>query len=183
MDAMIVLRDDEERRIDVFVKVVHKGLIYKDTMKSRAKEIQFNESLIIRVSSNADIFLYKSITSRHRDLEDMEILARTGDVDWEIIKAEARSQPTPWKWLGSLYGKLLELEERTGIVTPLMSLEEEAEIAQAIEILIRALDNNPLDKEEAECILGEDERFVHDVLTAMKRYGLVKETDGIYHLI
>jgi len=183
MDAMIVLRDKEERRIDVFVRVVMKGLIYSDTMKFRARGIHFGESLTIRVSSNEDIFLYKSITPRDRDLEDMEILARTGDIDWVIIEKEAKNQPTPWKWIGRLFGRLIELEEKTGILTPLMGLEKEAEIAQAMEILLERLEERPLDKGEAREILGEDEEFIDKVFSSMERYRLVKDEDGKYNLI
>jgi len=184
MDAMVVLKDGATRRIDVFVRVVLKGLAYSESMRSRASSICFGDTLTIRISSNEDIFLFKSITSRDRDLADMEALARTGDIDWETIEEEARSQPTPWKWIGRLFGRLIELEVKTGIVMPLTSrLRKEAEIGQAIEILLEILKANPIGRVEAMRILEEDEgAFIDEVFSAMERYGLVTEKDRKFHL-
>lgn len=185
MDTMFVLKDEEERRIDVFVKTVLGRLTYTEPMKSRAKAMPFGDKLIIRISSIEDIFLYKSITSRPRDLEDMENLARTGDMNWGSIENEARDQPTPWRWVGRLYCRLGELEDKTGIVTPIAKhLEKEAEIAQAIEILIDKLEGGSLTKENAMSILGKrKEAFVNKVFSAMKHYKLIKEEEGKYHLL
>lgn len=97
MNTITVLRDVEGNRIDVFVKAVMGCLTYTDTMKSRSRKISPGGKLTVHVSSNEDIFLYKAITSRPRDLEDMENLARTGGLDWDVIEREARNQPTPWK--------------------------------------------------------------------------------------
>lgn len=183
MDTMMVLKDEEERRIDVFVRVVLGSLTYTESMKGRAGIFSFGDKLTIRTSSNEDIFLYKAITSRPRDVNDMEALARTGDLDWDIIEDEARNQPTPWKWIGRLFSRLGELEDETGIVTPLTSrLEKEAEIAQALEILLAVIEDRAIDRQEATQILREDEKFVDEVIAAMIVYGLIKEDGGKYIL-
>ena len=175
MNTIMVLMDEDQNRIDVFVKVVMGCLTYTDTMKSRAGTIHFGEKLTIHASSNEDIFLYKSITSRPRDLEDMENLARTGGLDWNVIEQEARNQPRPWKWIGRLYGRLKELEDETGIVTPLTKrLENEAVIAQAVEILLGQIGKAEFTHHRAKEILREDDEFVDDVIAYMNRYGILK---------
>jgi hypothetical protein len=185
MGTMVVLKDKSERRLDIFVDVVLSCLTYTSEMKGRARRLNYDNQLTIHVSSNEDIFLFKAITPRPRDLEDMEVLARTGTIDWDIIEREARNQPTPWKWIGRLFGRLRELETKAGIVTPLTRrLEKEAEMGQAIEILLGRFAGGPIEKEGAMRILKEeDEGFILDVLSAMEQYGLVREKDGRYQAL
>ena len=175
MKTMVVLKDSENRRIDVFDRTVLRGLTYSESMKSRAKTIEFGDKLTIHVSSIEDIFLYKSITSRPRDLDDMEILARTAGLNWSHIENEARNQPTPWKWIGRLYGRLLELEEKSGIVVPIMrKLKEEAEDAQAIELILGFLEEGPVSKDNVIERIGEAE-FTEEIIRKMIELGLIRE--------
>ena len=181
MKTMVVLKDGEERRIDVFVKTVLDCLTYTESMKDRAKAIKYGDKLKIHISSIEDIFLYKSITSRPRDLDDMKTLARTGQINWSHIEKEARSQPTPWKWIGRLYGRLGELEEQFGIITPIAeNLENEAETAQAIELILGLLEEGPLPRNEIIRKLGEeDATFTEEVIRKMIDMGIIRDEEGV----
>lgn len=185
MKTMVVLKDEEDRRIDVFVKIVLGCLTYTESMKSRAKPIEYGNKLTIHTSSIEDIFLYKSITSRPRDLDDMETLARTGKLNWSHIEEEARSQPTPWKWVGRLYCRLGELEEKTGILIPIAKhLEKEAEIAQAIELILGFLEDGSQSKENIIERLGEeDATFTEEVIRKMLDMGLIRDEQGVLTVI
>ncbi len=180
MKTMVVLKDAENRRIDVFVKTVLRGLTYSESMKARARTIEYGDKLTIHISSIEDIFLYKSITSRPRDLDDMETLAGTGGMNWNHIENEARDQPTPWKWIGRLYCRLGELEKNTSIVTPIADrLEKEAEIAQGIELILGLLGEGPLPRGEIiEKIGEEDSDFTAEVISKMIEMKLIKEEKG-----
>ncbi len=184
MDMITVLRDQEERRFDIFVKQVLKGLTLTTDMQDRGKTIEYSH-LKILIGSNEDIFLFKSITSRPADLEDMRNLARTGSIDWKVIEREANNQPTPWRWIGRLYGRLTDLEEEYKIWTPLTNgLQREAEIAAAIELLLSTLQDRTLDTQEAARSLREnDMKFIEAVFNRMKDHGLVTEENGRYQLL
>lgn len=180
MKIMVVLKDAEERRIDVFVKTVLGGLTYSESMKGRAKTMKYGDKLTIHISSIEDIFLYKSITSRPRDLEDMETLARAGKLNWNHIEEEARAQPASWKWVGRLYYRLGELEEKTRILTPIAKhLEKDAELAQAIELVLGLLEDGPLSRNEIIEKLGEENvTFTEGVINKMMGMGLIRDEQG-----
>lgn len=185
MKTMVVLKDSDNRRIDVFVRTVLHGLTYSESMKSRAKTIEYSDKLTIHISSIEDIFLYKSITSRPRDLDDMETLARTAGLNWNHIENEARNQPTPWKWVGTLFGRLKELEGKAGITAPIMQhLEKEAELGQGIELILGFLEEGPLPKDE---IINrfdeEDAAFAEEVIQKMAGMVLIKEQDEFIQLV
>ena len=114
----------------------------------------------------------------------MQQLAETGAMDWNTIIKEANNQPTPWLWIGRLYGRLKELEEKTNITTPITKkLEPEAEIAAAIAILLSKLETRPLSLQDAATILQEDEEaFVKNVLTRMEQNQLITKKDTKYLL-
>ena len=171
MRAMMVIKDCNDNRIDLFVGNVMGDLEYSEGMRSRSRAMNYGKLLRVNVSSNEDIFLFKSVTSRPADIRDMEILARTGALDWETIEAEAREQPTPWKWIGRLYGRLMELEAGTDIETPLTDrLAREAEIAQAIGIVLgRKIQHTCQNLKE---ILMEDDDFIEEVMEYMRTHGL-----------
>lgn len=179
----MVLRDNNERRFDIFVRRVLRGLVLAPGMQSRARSLEYT-NLIMYIGANEDIFLFKAITSRPADLEDMRQMAETGSLDWDKIVEEANGQPTPWRWIGRLYGRLVELEEETNIITPITKkLQADAEIAAAIEILASKMESGSLTLKEAAAILKEeDHAFVDAVFSRMEEYGIAVREEKIYTL-
>ena len=110
----------------------------------------------------------------------METLARTGKLNWNHIEKEARDQPTPWKWVGRLYCRLGELEEKTGILTPIAEhLEKEAETAQAIELILGFIEEGPLSRDVIiEKFEEEDTAFTDEVIRKMIEMGLIRDEHG-----
>ncbi len=184
MGPSYVLIDPEERRLDVFVKVVVRKLEYTDAMKRRSKELKYGK-LRIHVSSINDIFLFKCVATRPRDLDDMELLAKTGYLDWTVVEGEARNQRTPWKWIGILYSRLMELEDKSGITAPNMKeLGKEAELGQGIELVLNFLQNGSLSRSELINKFDEvDASFAENVILRMIEMRLIRDENGRLVLI
>ena len=106
-------------RLDIFYKQVCNGLILSEDMKDRAQKSITFPNLEVFVMSKEDIFLFKSITLRDDDLEDMAALATT-ELDWNIIEIEARTQPRSKEWLPRLRERLMDLYDDHGVTSPLI---------------------------------------------------------------
>ncbi|MDO9537645.1 MAG: hypothetical protein Q7J68_04955 [Thermoplasmata archaeon] len=183
LKTICVLVRDDGMRFDLFVGKVCGALTYSEGMKSRARPIDYGGLLRVHVSSVEDIFLFKSITSRPADLNDMAKLALAG-VDWAVIEREATQQPDSWIWIGRLYGRLLELRDGYRVVSPLLGrLGNRWEISQSMGILLGRIEKAPLTFREAKELLREpDDSFVEKVLVTMTEKGLVFRKDGKYRL-
>jgi hypothetical protein len=184
MKARCVLEGKDEVRYDIFIEKVCNALSFSQGMKERSQKMYKRNNFSLCVASIEDIFLFKAITTRPDDLADMAILAGK-EIQWKIVEKEARSQDESWKWIGRLYGRLEELEEEYGIPSPLKGrIREEAEIAQAIDIIIGRLDKGPISLENAAEALKEDEYdFVKKVMQEMKRLEIVEEKDSLFFLL
>jgi hypothetical protein len=184
LNARCVLERKDGVRFDIFIEKVCNALSFSRGMKDRAEKVYDREYLKLYVASIEDIFLFKAVTTRPDDLADMATLAGK-EIQWNIIEMEARSQNESWKWIGRLHGRLEELEEEYGIPSPLKTkIREEAEIAQAIDILMGRLEDGPISMEKAAEALGEDGfDFVEKVLKEMERLEIVDENNSIYYMI
>jgi len=177
-----VLEGKDGVRFDIFVDKVCNALTFSQRMKSRAEKGYDEKMLKLYVASKEDIFLFKAITSRPGDLADMATI--TGkEIQWNIIKDEVRKQPDNWKWISRLYLRLLELEDEYDIPSPLKTeLKDEAEIAEAIGILIMRWENSSFSFDDALEALNEDDNsYVRTVLQEMKRLNIIEEKNGHYY--
>jgi hypothetical protein len=66
-----------------------------------------------------DIFLFKGITEREADLDDMRMLVEVG-LDWKTIEAECLSQKRSGRWAYMLGTKLMELHSKFDIASPII---------------------------------------------------------------
>ena len=87
-------------------------------MKKRTTKVFESPNLTIMAMSKEDIFLFKAITLRDDDLDDMATIAGA-ELDWNIIELEARTQPESDKWMPKLRERLLDLEDEHGVRSPL----------------------------------------------------------------
>lgn len=78
-------------RIDLFLGSVCHTLKMSKGMVSRSAEYLKYGNLRNRVCSKEDIFLFKALAGRPRDIEDMHRLARIG-LDWDVIVGELQAQ-------------------------------------------------------------------------------------------
>jgi len=106
-------------RLDIYCQRVLRGLALTKSMQKRAEKFADFDGLQVFLVSNEDIFLFKSVTERLRDLDDMASLARSG-LDWNAIyrEAEEQSETSGTIWPAFLVVKLDELKATKGIAAP-----------------------------------------------------------------
>jgi len=120
MQTSAMLENQEGFRWDLFLTKVCNALTLSATIKQRATPLYKGDHLTVLMASKEDIFLFKGITEREADLEDMRILAESG-LKWDIINQECQSQSTASgiSWEDALYQNLLDLKTKYGIESPI----------------------------------------------------------------
>lgn len=184
LKARCVIVGKEEVRFDIFIEKVCNALSFSKGMKERSKKMYEKYNFSLYVASIEDIFLFKAITTRPDDLADMATLAGK-EIQWNIVEEETRSQDESWKWIGRLHGRLEELEDEYGIPSPLRTkIREEAEIAQAIDILVGRLERGPISLENAAEVLQEDDHvFVKKVIKEMELFKIIGKSESLFFLL
>jgi len=106
MGASAILENTDEFRWDIFVKVICDGLQLSDGMIKRSQELFKMENISVYMISPEDIFVFKAITTRDRDREDMYTLFIKG-LDFDIIKKEiiwqSENKLTDFAWISYFF--------------------------------------------------------------------------------
>lgn len=92
LDPAIVFEKEGSPRYDIFVEVVAGKLQLTEEMIDRADQTLEYENLRMHLLSVTDIFLFKSITEREGDLEDVALITRQGSLDWNAMFEEIKQQ-------------------------------------------------------------------------------------------
>ncbi len=119
LGTFAIVEDRKGMRFDIFDRQVCRALRISEGMISRARLFQVFGDLDVYLMSPEDIFLFKGITEREADLEDMRILAEM-TLDWKAIEKECLSQERSGRWAYMLGTKLLELRTTFGIDSPII---------------------------------------------------------------
>jgi hypothetical protein len=114
-----ILRNTDGFQCDIFYKQVCNGLIINDQIIKRANKLADFDNLTVSLMSMEDVFLFKSITERREDLDDMKNLIEHG-LDWETILNECQAQSGYKIWEAFLLEKLSELHKIYGIHSPII---------------------------------------------------------------
>ncbi len=177
MGSRLVMENDDGFRWDVFVKVVCHGLILSPNMMNRCKEMQLDfKNLKLFLLSKEDVFLFKSITERERDLEDMHILYLQG-LNFEIIEEEIKwqSENSSIAWVAYLYQGLRKLREEYGIVVPNMKeIEKMAEEDIAISLILEKINKRSYTIEELAKEMKEDENWIKELIQKLEKQEKIK---------
>jgi len=120
MEASEILENDDRFRWDIFYGRVCGALSFSPEMISRANSFYEKKRLSVALASREDIFLFKGITEREADLDDMQLLAESG-LEWEVIEQECHSQSisSGRLWENALYQNLVDLREKHNIRSPI----------------------------------------------------------------
>ncbi|MCJ7490225.1 MAG: hypothetical protein MUO87_08835 [Thermoplasmata archaeon] len=118
LGATIMMEDSKGMRFDIFVETVCRKLRITDRMASRSTRYATYGRLKINLVSAEDIFLFKSVTERAGDLDDMALLAERG-LDWDAVLGECVYQSRDVILEAFLAIRLQELEDEKGIVAPI----------------------------------------------------------------
>lgn len=119
MEISKIMEDRAGFRWDIFVKKICNKLTFSAGMESRSIEFYSKANVSVRHASKEDIFLFKGITNRDADLDDLRLIAETG-IDWEIVRTECRqqSEASGRLWEDALVQSLIDLREKYGITSP-----------------------------------------------------------------
>lgn len=123
LGASCILRHPERAGFDLFHVKVCDMLSLSKGMISRSSRYANFGNLEIFLISNEDIVLFKGITERPRDIDDMWLLinADRRNFNWNSIKEECVSQAEHLKIEGQLYNRFLELFEKYDVRAPILS--------------------------------------------------------------
>ena len=120
MNAYDILENADGFRLDIFSKTVCNALSLSAGMQRRAEPLGMFGKLEVVLVSNEDVVLFKGITERARDADDIAAVVRSARIDWKVILEECKAQSMEHKWYGLLYNKLAEIEEKHGISAPIL---------------------------------------------------------------
>lgn len=120
MQTNAIMENKEGFRWDLFINKVCNALILSEEIKQRAKQLYKGSNLTVIIASKEDVFLFKGITEREADLDDMRILSESG-LDWKLISKECQMQSAmagvPWEM--ALSQNLQDLNRRYHIDSPI----------------------------------------------------------------
>ncbi len=148
MGTTIILRAPSGIQLDLFNRVVCNALELTQGVKERATHHADMGKLHIHLMSREDIALFKSITEREADLDDIRTLAEAG-LDWTLVEDECLKQKKPGYWAQFILVKMADLKDKHGIDINLPKIKELA-------------DSYILQKTFKE-ILGENEMEFNDI--------------------
>jgi hypothetical protein len=120
MGASGIFENPDGFRWDVFVNVVCRGLVLSPAMIERSTRFLTLENMKVNILSPEDIFVFKAITSRGRDRNDMFAVFEKG-MDFDVVKKEITAQSTSSKdraWLAFFFLGLEELKEKYHAAIP-----------------------------------------------------------------
>jgi predicted transcriptional regulator len=121
LDPSLVLEKEGFPRWDIFVETVAGQLQLTEAMIERCDHSVEYGNLHVHLLSLTDIFLFKSITEREGDLEDVALIGKQADLDWEEIFEEIKTQEarTGQFFSFAVLDTLDVLDERHDIVAPI----------------------------------------------------------------
>jgi biotin operon repressor len=175
-----LLRNDEFFQFDIFLKIVCNALELSDEMKRRAEEYGEFKNIHLYLAAPEDIFLFKSITERDKDLEDMIVLLRKG-IDEKIIIEECQRQrlKSGRIWEAFVVTKIEELEKRYNVTVPWKrSLLKIGEKETAKHLIINKIKEGMLTVTEMASELGISNNYVRKVLEELKDDGKIVVDKG-----
>jgi hypothetical protein len=120
MEILKIMENNDGLKWDIFCRTVCNRLVFSDNMVSRAIKFYSTDKMTLSVASKEDIFLFKGITEREADLDDMRLLAKSG-LDWQVIKTECgyQSSTSGRLWENALLQSLISLREKHKIRSPI----------------------------------------------------------------
>jgi hypothetical protein len=125
LGAYSILRHPDKAGFDLFHRKVCNMLELSDDMVNRSSKYRNFNKLDLFLLSNEDITLFKGITERPRDIDDIAAIIRSTiaegrTFDWDAIKSECKVQAEHLKIEGHLYDRFHELLIKYQIRAPLM---------------------------------------------------------------
>jgi hypothetical protein len=143
LETSRIMQNADGFRWDMFQGKICNRLSFSANMIRRATEFYTRGNVKIAIASKEDVFLFKGITEREADLNDMRLLAES-QLDWQIIKEECRNQSdiSGRIWEDALVQRLIDLREGYGIRSPIeKELRKICEEKMAEDIVMKSITN------------------------------------------
>ena len=183
MKTRAVIENDEGFRWDIFVNIVCGGLTLSKEMRSRAKLFKKLNHITMHLVSPEDIFIFKAVTSRPRDREDMFALF-SHSLDIKIIKEEIRRQArldTNKAWLLYFFVGLDELTEEYKVIFPEYDwFLKTAEYEMMQRLIVEFIKKKPRTIDDLVLLLKCEKKEIQQILTKLQRKGEILKKDNIY---
>ncbi|MCW4006264.1 MAG: hypothetical protein NWF04_06700 [Candidatus Bathyarchaeota archaeon] len=175
MQTSAILENQDGFRWDLFLNKVCNALTLSSNMKSRAPPLYKGSRLKVFLASKEDLFLFKGITAREADLDDLRILAQSG-LSWEIVSQECKSQSqvSGVCWEDALYQNLLDLKVKYSIQAPIeKALRQTAEQKIIEKTLLRQIQKGNRTIKSIAAEIKEPPNFIQDELKRLADKGLI----------
>jgi hypothetical protein len=176
MEANKILENDDGFRWDIFLGQVCRALVFSKEMMTRASVLYQKNLLKVLLASKEDLFLFKGITEREADLDDMRLLAESG-LNWNMIEQECRNQTimSGRLWENALLSNMIELEEKYSIKSPLRKkLEVIVEEKLTEDAVLKALREGKNTVAVISKTTKLPEYFIRACLSKMEKKGLIR---------
>ena len=114
MEAAFFIYKEDEIWIDLFVGNVMGKFELTDSIKKRSMKTDLStNNLNINCLNKHDIFLFKSITPRERDEDDLILLLTKSEINFKIIHEEIKEQSKRFEELIDRFNnKMKKIEEK-----------------------------------------------------------------------
>lgn len=182
MNPSGVLENSDGFRFDMFVKQVCDGLLLSKGMIDRSTKIISSDNVDLFTVAPEDIFIFKSITSRERDREDMNTLFSHG-LEFNVIRKEILWQSKHSKnraWLAFFYVGLEELKEMFALDIPYFGDFYKLACDEVLQHnIMLLLEEKPRTINDIVKKIGENKGWVMGNIRKMVRKGLVVLDKGI----
>jgi len=176
MQTNALLENQDGFRWDLFLSKVCNALTLSGQMQKRATSLYQGTHLKVLVASKEDLFLFKGITEREADLDDMRILAQSG-LNWEIISQECKSQSevSGVCWEDALYQNLVDLKAKYGIESPIQKPLRKVAERKIIELtLIRQIQKGNHTVQSIAKEIKEPQSFIREELKRLATKELIR---------
>ncbi len=177
LGASVIMRNKDRFQYDIFYQQVCGALILTPRIIKRAELLGKFDKLSVLLMSPEDVFLFKGMTERVADLEDMRILVEQG-LDWKIILDECQKQDGEKIWEAFLFVKLEELQKKYGIRAPIKrKLKQTSEHKLIKDMVLAFLGNGRTFKEISEHVqkrLSCSDSWIRKQISMMVGEGIIQ---------
>lgn len=169
LGAQTILENNDGCRFDVFNQQVVNRLVFSESMQERAEPLVTIEDLSVKIASNEDIFLFKTVAGRESDIDDMNTLVQTG-LDYGLISEEVMLQTDllgEQLFITYMHESLVSLTEKHGVTLEFMNKIEELseKVYLELEVLMEINGNESIDNLVSTLGLSRDrvEELIQDL--------------------
>lgn len=165
---------------DVYVRKVCRRLQLSPGMIGRAAREEKDLSMLrIQRVAPSDIFVFKSITEREADRDDMDTIAASG-LDWNVVLDEIgwQSQNSDVAWAVNFYQSMEAFSDRGNRVPVLNELESLADQEAGEKRVLELVRDGVDDLQALKRSIGEDPAWVEGLVRALLERGRVVEERG-----